>query len=497
MSRTKRNWKTRSLTALLAVLIVGVGVMPVGLRACDDATYVVAKQKWPLEFYPLLLAWQPGVGDPKAFESAVRQDWLTPQVNLYPLAFNMSEPVRLAQDRQLLADIGIAGYPLVVVVDQAGQTLARFQTLAEARLRLRPPSTQPEVVSYGMHRIELERPADRIAILFDPQAQALEQDEPAADAESPTNETFTPTSDRTEPAQPALVPSRRRAEQWAKSIAGQPLAGTSKTELIDLRNPGAGQALVAELKLRPLPVCVLGNPDGQVVEAFDRVPTPEEIAKMVLSPVRDRLVRTLAEPEVAFTILFVYGGSLEANVQSLAAVQQAARQAGELRKIRIPVIEADPADPREECLMRQVGYTSGQEQPIIVPVLGQGKAMNPMTGPIGSDDVLDAIQLAFWACGCSTVPRDIGRDLLLGAGGGPWKPFDSPMAIALHKSDPAAGMVVDELSREMALASFGVDPKMWLWVGLAAVGGLGLIGLLAFRVAASADRRRTQATAQQ
>lgn len=452
--------------ATLAALAMALLIVPPA-SACDDPVYVVAKQKWQPEPYTLMVAWQPGNFDAQTFNATLGQargEWMDEVlVNLYPLMHDMSNPVKLAYDRKMFEQAGATGYPFVMLVDADGKATHRFPTLAEARERLTPEDPDNPRPFGAPAPVTLEAPPARVVVVYDNQLKRNDPENPEAAA--------TPTIDV--------------AKAWVADIAKTPLAEVSKADLVDFRSPGADKALIDSLQLKPLPVVVVADPDNVPVVTFDTLPTNEQLKALALSPVRDRILQTInpvlgpdgrpTGPDTAMIVLFCYGTDAQKSATSLAATRKAADLASNMFQVDVPVIEMDPTDPRERYLAQQIRHKAGQAEPTVVPIIGRGKAMDIFTAPTQAEPLLDLIHMAFRPCGCEVVPRDFGRDLLMGPGGGPWAPYDSKLAAAAAKVKPEQ-VKMDKATEELVAASFGVNPKTWIGIGGAALLALAVIG---------------------
>jgi len=468
------------LACLAGVAVLLALGLPGDAGACDDPVLLIAREQgWQRVPFTLLMAYQQGVGDPKAFEKEIGGDWLYGQPDQSPVAaLNLAvAAVDMAgwvgwDYRWVLEEAGGARYPLIVLVDGEGKELIRFSDLAEARERLSPPSTQPEVVSYSMRKIELKTPPARAVIFYDEKVLA-----PAPTPEASQSDSGAAQGDPVQSPADAQLPSRALAEQWAQSISGQPLAGLNHAELVNLRAPGADAALVEALKLHPLPLWVLVDGFGQTLERFDRAPTVQDVKKISFSPVRDQIIKALEKPDATMLMLFIHGRDAQADQDARAVVDRAIEQSGK----KVPIIEVDPADEREAYLLKQVDHRADQAAPTVVPVFGQGRILEPIVPepgqPLPGEYVLMAIQFVD-SPGCRDIP--VGYSLLLGESGQEWA---GPAGVAA----PAGGGPGPIGS---AAPSRWLAPRKWLWLGLAAVAALGAVGVLMLRAKFTSVRRR-------
>ncbi|MCG3181170.1 MAG: hypothetical protein BIFFINMI_03545 [Phycisphaerae bacterium] len=506
-------------TVILALAATAL-LAPLAGDACDDPVFVVARTQWQREYFALVAAWQPGNFDPAAWDARIAEaskpldegGFLNVEINLVPTAFNMSLP---SFNRQLLDQMGLSGYPLVVMLDGKGKPMtlseapdpdagsyyrprevpARFASLAEARDRL-TPLKEGELPAFGAPSklaLDPQHMPARIVIIYDKELKANDPDHPKAD---PT-------------------PTETLAREWAKALAASPLALLNVATLVDVRQPGENADLIAQLQLKLLPWIALVNQDQETVATLAGIPSVDELKRICFSPIRDKVATTLlgprsdepeqmtvtatpgqeppdaaagpqgasgpdgegvfgAEPgvadpnapragegEVALVFLLVRGTDAQATDAMRKACAAVGADAEKNLHVKVPTIELDPRDVREEYLLKQIDRDPKAANPTLVPIMGMGRALNVINKPVDENDLWDFVQMVFQNCACTMQPRDFGRDLLM-ARGGPnggnvaWTPFGAP--------------------EDAATASAGWRLSHWLLFGTVAMLGLLLTG---------------------
>ena len=409
----------RGLLAAAAAAIT-LWASPGPMPACDAPVSVLARsENWARRPYTLLLAYQPGLADPKAFQKTVDESALTAKEDDSPIAalnlsaWTMDITGPVGWDYQDVLDgSDIKAYPMLAVLDAAGKPLAKFQSLVEARVRL-APAAAGEIVSYSMRKIDLKGKPARLVILYDSKA-SLDLDSPIAATQPVENRSaFIVGAAGKVPR----VPTLQLAQRWVGELAKDPLLGLNKADVLDVRQqgqPGEDPALKA-LAPKLLPVCVLVDAMNRTIATFDTLPTKEQLRRIAYSAARDEIIKTLNADNSNMCLLSVHGTDKKANAKADAAIAQAVKLAGKGGD-KVKVIDIDGSDAREEYLLRQFEYRLGQAEPMVVPVFGQGKILEPVSpdkkGEMDSALILDAIGFVF-NNGCRDMP--VGFDLLLGA----------------------------------------------------------------------------------
>ncbi|MDD4888703.1 MAG: hypothetical protein PHU85_02140 [Phycisphaerae bacterium] len=413
--RRVRNLIVPGLLATAIAATMGLLVGPIVSTACDAPVHVLARsQNWARGPFTLLVAYQPGLADPKAFQKTMDEAALAPKEDDSPIAaLNLTSWTQditgpISWDYQdILDNAGVKAFPMLALLDAKGKVMEKFQSLPEARARLTPVAAG-EVVSYSMRKIVLKEKPARLVIVYDSKA-SIDLDSPIASTQPERNRVGIISSSSTKVLR---VPTLQIAERWVKELAAEPLAGLGKADLVDLSDAGKDAGVIEALRLRTLPVCLLIDSLNRTVAVLDKIPGKDELRRIAHSPTRDQIIKLLNSPKATMCLISIRGKNTKTNAQADAAIAKAL----ELAKQTVTVFKVDGSDPAEEYLLRQFDFKPGQDDPMIVPVFGQGKVLDPITvdkkKTIDPASVLDAVQFVF-NNGCRDIP--VGFDLLLGA----------------------------------------------------------------------------------
>lgn len=411
-----RSLARSAVVTLLGLSLAGlIALGPGPADACDAPVHALARgANWARGPYTLLVLYQPGLADPKAFVKTAEGAALLPReedspiatLNLTSWTLDVTGPVQWDY-QDILNDCRVKAYPMLALLDGAGKVIAEFQSLPEARLRL-APAVPGEVVSYTMRKIVLKDKPARIVILHDSKA-LIDLDSPVA-ATRPDDLNRVVIAD---PENVKRVPAMQIAERWVKEIAAAPLAGLGQADAIDVREPGKKNAtVVAAIGLHPLPMCVLVDPLRRTIATFDKLPDKAMLRRIAYSPARDQIIKRLNAKGGTMCLLTIHGSDAKANKQA----DQAVAKGIELSKQNVPVLAVDGNSENEEFLVRTFDFRPGQAQPVVVAIFGQGKALDPITPgkdkTIDPADVLEAVNFVFNP-GCAE--QAVGFDLLMGA----------------------------------------------------------------------------------
>ena len=198
---------------------------------------------------------------------------------------------------------------------------------------------------------------------------------------------------------------------------------------------------LASLVESELPMLVVHYPAGLGIPrpVWTGAPTPDAIAAVTDSPVRQELVRRLAGGQTAVWIVLQCGQQesddraatlVEAEVKRLAqelklpklttAPEDAILAATPL-KIEFSAIRVRRDDPAERALVAMLlgcepDLAERTDDPLVFPVFGRGRSLLPLVGAgITEKNIQDSAGFLVGACSCEVKEQNPGFDLLISA----------------------------------------------------------------------------------
>jgi hypothetical protein len=201
----------------------------------------------------------------------------------------------------------------------------------------------------------------------------------------------------------------------------------------------ADSEMFASLTDTPLPALLVQYP------AYLRIDVPvwsgplndQSVARLTNSPIRDELVRRLAEGQTAVWLL-LESGQREKDDDAAMLVQEQLKQL--VQQLKLPELTDSSEDkllsaaplqlafsllrvPRSEAEQPLIGMLLHSESdlldrsdPMVFPIFGRGRALLPLIGAgVTADNIQNSAAFLVGACSCEVKEQNPGFDLLLAA----------------------------------------------------------------------------------
>lgn len=201
----------------------------------------------------------------------------------------------------------------------------------------------------------------------------------------------------------------------------------------------ADRELFASLKNSALPALLVQYP------AYLRIDAPvwsgplsaESTARLTNSPIRNELVRRLAEGQTAVWLLLECGQSEKDDAAAMLVQEQLKKLEQQLKLpeltdssedrllaaaplqlafslLRVP--RADTEQPLIQMLLHSESDLPERSDPMVFPIFGRGRALLPLIGAgVTVENIHDSAAFLVGACSCEVKEQNPGFDLLLAA----------------------------------------------------------------------------------
>ncbi len=202
---------------------------------------------------------------------------------------------------------------------------------------------------------------------------------------------------------------------------------------------GADQELFSKLKTATLPALVVHYP------AHLRIAEPvwsaslgkESVARLIESPIRQELVKRLADGQTAVWLLLESGQREQDEAAAMLIDEQIKRLAQQLKLpeltdssedkllaatplqvafslLRVP--RSDAEQPLIQMLLHSESDLLERNDPMVFPIFGRGRALLPLIGAgVTASNIHDSAAFLVGACSCEVKEQNPGFDLLLAA----------------------------------------------------------------------------------
>ena len=377
---SRRHLKKLALSAVL--LAVAAASLARPARACDIKIHEAAYKQWPREYYLLYMVYnnQNKLSDERVALAKKLREELLSEVNADVIKLNLDGSM-LREDREFLSGQGCGGWPQMAILDKDGKILARASgKLGKRELRyLSERVGEAPGVDYKDTE-EMLKGARAVVLYLKSNPESL------AEAEKVT------------------------AEALAEADFGEiPL------ERLDAEDP-ANKALADKLRPAGMPVMYLVSPRGHLLATFPGDISEADLVKTFDSPARQKLTKVLEKNAMAF--VFVSGEDKKANEAFLARLKPDVAKSEKLCELDLEIVEVDATDPLEKLFVKNM-YV--EKAPVVVPVFGKGKHLEPLA-EFTEDDIIGRAQFMLQNCTCVLNPSALGEDLML-----LWKGVDELM----------------------------------------------------------------------
>ena len=276
----------------------------------------------------------------------------------------------------------------------------------------------------------------------------------------------------------------------------------------------ADQELFASLINPQLPALVVHYPAHlRIAEPVWSGPLDRDtVARLTDSPIRNELVRRLADGQTAVWLLLESGQSEKDDAAAMLLQEQLKKLEQELKLpeltdssedkllsaaplrvgfsvLRVPRGAAE--QPLIQMLLHSESDLAERSDPMVFPVFGRGRALLPLIGAgVTAENIHDSAAFLVGACSCEVKNQNPGFDLLLAAD---WDALLSqdgvPLVAAATRGAlpqgeaelvpiPSGSPIFEEVS------NFSADARgdfVWIAVGLVVVGVLVVVRLLVRR----------------
>lgn len=276
----------------------------------------------------------------------------------------------------------------------------------------------------------------------------------------------------------------------------------------------ADQELFSSLSNPPLPALVVHYPAHlRIAEPVWSGPLARDtVARLTDSPIRNALVRRLADGQTAVWLLLESGQAEKDDAAATLLQEQLKKLEQELKLpeltdssedkllsaaplrvafsvLRVPRGAAE--QPLIQMLLHSESDLAERSDPMVFPVFGRGRALLPLIGAgVTAENIHDSAAFLVGACSCEVKEQNPGFDLLLAADWDALLTQDGVplMATATRGSlpqgeaelvpIPSGSPIVEEVSHFTAAAP---GDFIWIAVGLIVVGVLVVVRWLARR----------------
>ncbi len=260
----------------------------------------------------------------------------------------------------------------------------------------------------------------------------------------------------------------------------------------------ADQELSSSLSNPQLPALVVHYPAHlRIAEPVWSGPLDRDtVARLTDSPIRNALVRRLADGQTAVWLLLESGQSEKDDAAALLLQEQLKKLEQELKLpeltdssedkllsatplhvafsvLRVPRGAAE--QPLIEMLLHSESDLAGRSDPMVFPVFGRGRALLPLIGAgVTAENIHDSAAFLVGACSCEVKEQNPGFDLLLAANWDTLLAQDGvPLIAAATRGSlpqgeaelipiPSGGPVIEEVSNFTAKFP---DDSDYIWLG--------------------------------
>ncbi|MEK6259190.1 MAG: hypothetical protein AABP62_11295 [Planctomycetota bacterium] len=289
-------------------------------------------------------------------------------------------------------------------------------------------------------------------------------------------------------------------DQQDKSSLNLAVRTLDVTELDD-----ADRELFASLANAPLSTLLVQYPAylGIAAPVWSGPLNAESVARLTNSPIRNELVRRLAEGQTAVWLLLECGQSEKDDAAAMLVQEQLKKLEQELKLpeltdssedkllaatplqlafslLRVP--REDAEQPLVQMLLHSESDLAERSDPMVFPIFGRGRALLPLIGAgVTAENIHDSAAFLVGACSCEVKEQNPGFDLLLAADWdvlltqegvpliaaatrGSLPPGEAEL-VPIPSGSPKADDTIPTVPSHPEVSPNGVAPDYLLWIG--------------------------------